>query len=353
MVKKVLLIVGLCSFLVMSLFTYTPFVMAGKSEPIIFKVSNSDPPSQKLSNGKELEMHSYACMVQFKKSLEKLSKGRIKVELYPYGRLGTGKSSIEQLYAGTLEACTPPDGELSSVYKNIQALSIPYLFTNLKQAYAVLDGKIGKQLFEDMTKKTGLRVLSVYANGGLRSFSNNKRPIKTASDMKGLKIRTMDSPIHMEMVKILGATPTPITWAEVYSALQTGVVDGQENSAVTIIAGSLQEVQKYYTLDNHFMGTAYIITSERWLRSLPKDLRTAVIRAGVEAQKVARETVVRNENIALDFLKKSGVDVYVPNAEELKTFKKAQKPAIEWLKANIDNSEWVNKVLAAANAAAK
>jgi tripartite ATP-independent transporter DctP family solute receptor len=353
MLKKVLLILGLCSFMVLSLFTYTPFVVAGKSEPIIFKVSNSDPPSQKLSNGKELEMPTYACMVQLKKSLEKLSKGRIKVEIYSYGRLGTGKSNIEQLQTGILEACTPPDGELAAFYKNIQVLSIPYLFTSQKQAYAVLDGKIGKQLFEDMTKKTGLRVLCVYANGGFRSFSNSKRPIKTASDMKGLKIRTMDSPIHMEMVRVLGATPTPISWAEVYSALQTGVVDGQENSALTIITGSLQEVQKYYTLDNHCMGTAYIITSERWLRSLPKDLRTAVIRAGVEAQKVARKVVVQNENIALDFLKKSGVDVYVPNAEELKTFKKAQKPAIKWLKANIDNSKWVDKVLAAAKAAAK
>jgi tripartite ATP-independent transporter DctP family solute receptor len=308
MEKKVLLIVGLCSFLVMSLFAFTPLVTAGG--PIVFKLACTDPPNQKIGDNQQLVNHCYSSMVAFKTSLEKLSKGRIKVELYPYGRLGDLKSNMEQILAGTLEGATPPDGNLAAFYKNIQVFSIPYLFTNQQQGYAVLDGKIGKKLFNDMAKQSGLRMLSVYLNGGFRSFSNNRRPIKTADDMKGLKIRTMDIPIHMRMVSALGATPTPVAWTELYSALQTGVVDGQENSALTILAGSIQEVQKYYTLDNHLMGTAYIITSERWLRSLPKDLQRAVIKAGRDAQEAARTTVLQNEQTAIDFLKKSGVNVY-------------------------------------------
>jgi tripartite ATP-independent transporter DctP family solute receptor len=354
MLKKMLLIVGLCSFMVMSLFVNTSLVKA--SEPIIFRVGNGDPPVLKVGKNKEIEHQSYSCMGAFKKSLEKLSKGRIKVEIYPYGRMGNNKSLIEQMLAGISGGAIgadPSDGLLSSFYKDIQVFSIPYIFSSKEQAYAVLDSKIGKQLFDDMAKKSGLRVLSVAVNGGFRGFTNNKRPVKTADDMKGLKIRTIESGIYMEMVKALGATPTPISWTEVYSALQTGVVDGQENSAFTMVAGSLQEVQKYYTLNNHILGILYFVTSERWLRSLPKDLQTAVIKAGVEAQKAARMAVVRNEKICLDFLKKSGVKVYVPKEKEIQTFKKVQEPVIKYLKSNLDNPEWVDKVLAAAEAAAK
>jgi tripartite ATP-independent transporter DctP family solute receptor len=354
MLKKLLLIVGLCSFMVMSLFVNTPLVKA--EEPIVFKVGYGDPASTKLSNGTEIEFPNYVCMVGFKKSLEKLSKGRIKVEVYPYGRLGNNKSLIQQMLAGVNGGAIgafPSDGQLASFYKDIQVFGIPYLFKNFTQAYAVYDSKLVKGLFNDMAKKAGLRSVSCLLNGGFRCFSNNKRLIKTADDIKGLRIRSADSPLYIAMLKALGITPTPIPWTEIYSAFQTNVVDGQENSAVTFIAGSLQEVQKYYTMDNHMLGTAHLVISERWLRSLPKDLQTAVIRAGVEAQKVGRAAVVQNKKIAIDFLKESGMNIYVPNAKELETFKKAQKPVIQWLKENIDNPKLVDKVLAAAKAAAK
>lgn len=314
--------------------------------PIVFKLALTDAPNLKVGND-QLVHHSYAAMVAFKMSVEKATKGRMRVDLYPYGRLGDVNSNLQQILAGTLQGATPPDGSLAPFYKNIQVLSIPYLFTSREQAYSIIDGKFGKNLFADMAKTSDLRVLTVFENGGFRSFTNNKRVIKTADDMKGLKIRTMDIPVHMEMVKALGASPTPVAWMELYSALQTGVVDGQENSALTIIAGSLQEVQKYYTLDNHFMGTAFIITSERWMKSLPKDIQAAMVKAGLEASAAARATVLQNESAALDFLRKSGVNIYTPTPEEMKTFKRAQEPCIKWLKANID-PKLVDEVVALA-----
>jgi tripartite ATP-independent transporter DctP family solute receptor len=356
MLKKVLLTIGLCSFIVMSLFVNTPLVKAGK--PIVLKVGNGDPSSKQLGNGKDIEFHSYACMVGFKNSLEKLSKGRIKVEVYPYGRIGYNKSLLEQILAGTFNSeeaigAFPSDGQLAQFYKNMQVLSIPYMFTSYKQAYSVMDGKFVKRLLNDMAKKSGLRMVSVISNGGFRCFTNNKRPIKSVADMKGLKIRSVESPAYMEMIKALGATPTPIAWSEIYTAFQTNVVDGQENSAVTMVCGSLQEVQKYYTVDNHIFGIAGLILSERWLRTLPKNLQTAVIKAGKEAQKVGRAAVARNEKIVMDYLKESKMNIYVPNAKELKTFKKAQAPVIKWVRASIDNPKWVDKMLAAAKAAEK
>jgi tripartite ATP-independent transporter DctP family solute receptor len=343
MYKKVrgLFIMLLIGLTVVNMFVFTPAIGAAGS--YVFKLALTDSPELKI--GKiSLVHHSYAAMMTFKTYVEKATKGRMKVELYPYGRLGDCKSNLEQILAGSLQGATPPDGNLAAFYKNIQVFSIPYLFSSREQAYSIIDGKFGKKLFENMAKKSGLRVLSVFENGGFRSFTNNKRLVKTADDMKGLKFRVMDIPVHMEMVKALGATPTPIAWMELYSALQTGVVDGQENSALTIIAGSLQEVQKYYTLDNHLMGTAVIVTSERWMRSLPKDIQTAMVKGGIEAQKAARETVLENEKEAYDFLQKSGMTIYTPTVEEMKTFKRAQEPCIKWLRNNID-PQLVDEVL--------
>lgn len=343
MLKKArgLVVCLLIALMAVNMFAFTPTI--GAADSYIFKLALTDSPELKIGKT-SLVHHSYAAMMAFKTYVEKATKGQMQVELYPYGRLGDCKSNLEQILTGALQGATPPDGNLAAFYKNIQVFSIPYLFSSREQAYSIIDGKFGKDLFNDMAKKSGLRVLSIFENGGFRSFTNNKRLIKTADDMKGLKFRVMDIPVHMEMVKALGATPTPIAWMELYSALQTGVVDGQENSALTIIAGSLQEVQKYYTLDNHLMGTAVIVTSERWMKSLPKSIQTAMIKGGIEAQKAARETVLNNEKEALEFLKKAGVTIYTPTPAEMQTFKRAQEPCIKWLKNNID-PQLVDKIL--------
>lgn len=319
----------------------------GAQERIVFKLAFTDPPYLKIG---ELQVmhHSYAGMVAFKSALEKLSSGRIVVENYPYGRLGDANENIQQILSGTLQGATPADGAVAPFYPNIQAFSIPYLFDNALDAYNLWDGPVGKLIFDDMANKSGLRVLAIYDNGGFRSFSNNKKVIKTADDMKGLKIRTMTIPVHMEMVKALKASPTPIAWLELYNALQTGVVDGQENSAATILGGSLHEVQKYYTLDEHLLGSAMIVTSEKWLKSLPADLQDAIIKAGKIAEFAARGTSRANDSLALEELQKLGVKVYFPTKAEKETFKAlTQQPVIEWLKKNIDPTI-VSRVLQAA-----
>jgi len=312
--------------------------------PIVFKLAFTDPPFLKIG---ELQVmhHSYAGMVAFKGALEKLSSGRIVVENYPYGRLGDANENMQQIFSGTLQGATPADGAVAPFYKDIQIFSLPYAFDSALDAYKLWDGPIGKAFFDDMAKVSGLRVLAIYDNGGFRSFSNNKKVIKTAGDMKGLKLRTMTIPVHMEMVKALGASPTPIAWLELYNALQTGVVDGQENSAATILGGSLQEVQKFYTMDEHLLGSAMIVTSEKWLKSLPADLQQAILDAGKLAEYAARGTSRANDSLAVEALVKAGVQIYYPTPVEKATFKTAtQLPVIEWLKKNT-NPAMVDKVL--------
>ncbi len=334
------------STLAVAVFSFCAAAGLFAEQPIMFKLAFTDPPFLKIGDLQVMH-HSYAGMVAFKSALEKLSSGRIVVELYPYGRLGDANENIQQIFSGTLQGATPADGAVAPFYKDIQVFSIPYAFGSALEAYNLWDGPVGKALFDNMAKVSGLRVLAIYDNGGFRSFSNNKKPIKTAADMKGLKIRTMTIPVHMEMVKALGASPTPIAWLELYNALQTGVVDGQENSAATILGGSLQEVQKYYTLDEHFLGSAMIVTSEKWLKSLPPDLQTAIIQAGKIAEYAARGTSRANDSLALEALQKAGVQIYYPTSAEIATFKAAsQQPVIDWLKKNI-NPSTVDTVLSA------
>lgn len=344
LLKKVLLL-SLSTILVTNLFLTNTTKVFAAEKPIIFKLAFTDPPYVKAGDT-QLVHQSYAGMLAFKSELERLSAGKIEVQLYPNGTLGDAKSNIEQILAGNLQGATPADGALSPFYKNIQVFSIPYIFNSPLQAYKVLDGSFGQDLFNDMAKTSGLRVLSSYDNGGFRNFTNSKKEIKTAADLKGLKIRTMDIPVHMEMVKALGASPTPVAWLELYSALQSGVVDAQENSPITTLGGSLQEVQKYCTLDGHILGLAFIVTSESWLKSLPADLQKDVIQAGEIATIAARGTSRANDSLALAQLKASGVKVYSPTAAELETFKVAQAPCITWLKANT-NATYVDELISA------
>ncbi len=311
--------------------------MMNLSADNVVKIAFTDPPTLKIGD-MEIYHPSYAAMLAFKGGFEKYTSGRYTVELYPYGTLGDAGSNLEQMITGVLQGGTPADGAIAPFYKNIQVFSIPYLFNSALTAYDILDGEFGRSLFDDMAAKSGLRVIASYDNGGYRNFSNNKREIQSAEDMKGLKIRTMDIPAHMEMVKALGASPTPIAFMELYSALQTGVVDGQENSAVTILGASLNEVQKYVTLDGHLLGLAFMVVSEDWFQSLSPEDQEAALKAGREATFAARGTVRYAESLAIKTLQDVGVQVYSPTAEQMETFKVAQSNSIEWLKANIDPS---------------
>lgn len=304
-------------------------------EPQVVKIAFTDPPT--LSIGDIQIFHpSYAAMLAFEGAFEKYTSGRYNVELYPYGTLGDAASNLEQMLTGTLQGGTPADGALAPFYANIQVFAIPYLFNSPLVIYDILDGEFGHNLFNKMAEESGLRVIAGYDNGGYRNFSNSKKEIKSAADIAGMKIRTMDIPVHMEIVKALGGAPTPIAFMELYSALQTGVVDGQENSAITVLGASLNEVQPYVTLDGHLLGLAYLTISEDWFQSLSDADKEACLKAGREAAFAARGTVRFAESLAIDTLSKKGVKVYSPTAEELETFKVAQEPAIAWLKANID-----------------
>lgn len=313
----------------------------------IVKLAFTDSPT--LTIGDMSIYHpSYAAMLAFKGAFEKSTGGEYSVELYPNGVLGDAASTMEQMLTGTITGSTPGRNvALSGLRPRYPGVHHPLSVDNPTIAYDVLDGDFGRQLFEKIAAETGFRVVASYDNGGYRNFTNSKREIRTAADMEGLNIRVQDSPVYLEMVEALGASATPVAFLELYSALQTGVVDGQENSAVTTLGASLDEVQPYCTLDGHLLGLAFLVISDTWYQGLDADTQAKVDEAGREATIAARGTCRYAEALAVDTLTQKGVTVYSPTAEELETFKVAQQPVIDYLKQNLSNPSLVDELFAA------
>lgn len=278
---------------------------------------------------------NYAAQLAFKNYVEAASNGRIAVNIYTNSALGNASEILLQCMQGVIECSTAGDSDLSNYYPNIQVFSIPYVFDNRIDFYEFLDGAYTASMVEEIAQSCGVRIVAAFDNGGFRNFSNNVRQIHTAEDLKGLKIRCMQSASYITTLETLGATPTALAFSELYSALQTGVVDGQENAPLVMLDNSIYEQQKYYSLDGHSISPAFIIVNESWLRSLPEELQTVVLDGGKMAQTAARGTIGASEGLALNLLTDKGVEVYAPSAEEKETFKVVQEPVIEWLKGEI------------------
>lgn len=297
----------------------------------------------------------HAAATAFKTYVEKQSKGNIQVTLSPGAALGNTASLQEMTMTGEIEASTShTEGTIAVIYPNIQALTVPYLFQSVDQALEVFRGEFGQRLFDDFRQQTGLRVIGVWDNGGFRNFTNNKRPIHSPADMEGLSIRTMSVPAHMEIVRSMGAKPTPISWAEVYTSLQTGVIDGQENSIPIIILGSLQEVQKYLVLDRHVYSQQHLFVNEEWFAGLPKEYQEIILDGGEKAGYAGQRAARIYREIGKEMLNKK-MEIYTPSQEELDQFKAAAQGAVlKFIREKgVKDPKWVDDILTAADSALK
>lgn len=296
----------------------------------------------------------HAGAVAFKEYVEKASNGKIQVTISAGGALGNTASLQEMTMTGEVEASTShTEGTIAIIYPNIQCLSVPYLFQNVDQALEVFRGDFGQALFEDMRKQTGIRVIGIWDNGGFRNFTNNKREVRSPKDMKGLTIRTMDNPAHMEIVRSLGAKPIPISWAELYTALQTGVVDGEENSIPTFLLGSLQEVQKYMVMDGHVYSQLHMFVNDKWFNGLPKEYQEIILRGGEAAGHAGQRANRVYRDIGRNICIKAGVQFYDPTPAELAEFKAlAQPPVTKFIREKgVKDPKWVDGVLKASDEA--
>jgi len=283
--------------------------------------------------------------------VERQSNGRIQVELIWGGALGSPTDRMKQVMMGQLQGADTAEGDISQVFKPVQVLSIPYLLEDEFQGWRLYDGPFIQKMNKEMLEKTGLRVLHWWESGGFKQWSNSKRQVRTPEDMKGLKIRVMPSPIFQSLVSSLGASPTPISFGELFGALKSKTVDGQNNALSLMDLFKYHQVQKYITVDNHVYAISAMLINDKFYQSLPPDLQQVVEKAQRVALGVNRGVSHYTDIMATDNLKKQGMEVYIPTKAERDQFKaKAQAPVVEWLRKEVGN-EWVDGMFAAAAAA--
>ena len=262
-------------------------------------------------------------MKVFAKDVDAGSKGKIKVELYPNAQLGGDRELCEGVQMGTIQMAIPSTSALAGFDKRIQVLDLPYLFTTRKAAFDAVDGELGQKLNTYPSKK-GFEVLG-YQENGFRHVTNSKRPIKTPADLKGLKIRTMENPMHIAFFKELGANPTPMSWGELYTALQQGTVDAEENPYAMIDDGKFYEVQKYVSETGHVFSYEILIANKKFMDKLPADLRKVVVDAAHKAIMTQRASLEKEEAAFKAKVTKAGLTANELTPEQKKPFVEATK----------------------------
>lgn len=273
----------------------------------------------------------------FKKLVEAESKGEIVVDLYPNKQLGNAAEMLNGVAAGTIEMSTTNMNSFATIYKDSMALSCPGLFSNEAEVDAVMETPWAKEYFKKMAEATNVLVLSARSNG-MRCFTTSNKKLTTVDSAKGVTWRVMESPLSVKMVESIGANAVPMAGSEMYTAMQNGTVDGQENPIAAIVNDRTYEVQKYMVVDNHMASiVAYTLTYD-FYTSLPAELQKviddAAKQAGIDASAV---TANINAN-GVETLTGFGMEVYIPTEEELKGW---QTPIFEasnaYLRAEIGN----------------
>lgn len=271
-------------------------------------VESGEQVTLRLGHGIQLTHPAHLAAEQFAQKVEERTGGNVKVKVFPNRQLGEERDMVEGLQLGTVDMTIVSTGPLGGFAPEIGVVDLPFLFTSSEHAYKVLDGKIGKGIMEKF-EPNGIVGLSFMENGW-RSISTGSRKIVVPGDLKGLKIRTMENKVHMASFKAMGASPVPMVWGEVYTSLQQGIIDGQENPPVILATNALWEVQKYYALTNHFYTPQAFLMSKKTAESLPAEYMDIIMKAAQEATDYQRQLMAEQTTEFLATLTKNGMEVY-------------------------------------------
>ncbi len=272
-----------------------------------------------------LDSHYGMGMTRFGEVLEELSGGDMTLVQHPAAALGGEREMIEAVQIGALDMVITSTGPLPNFVPETQVLDLPFLFRDYDHARGVLDGEIGQELLAKV-EEAGFKPLA-WTENGFRHITNSQRPIETPEDLAGLKIRTMENPIHLKAFEALGAAPTPMSFAELFTALQQGVVDAQENPIVVISVSNFSEVQKYLTLSGHLYSPAIILMSQSKWDSLTEEQQGWVMEAAKASVGVTRDRVTELEETGVDKLRDQGMEVVTEI--DRPAFEAAVQPAYE------------------------
>ncbi len=285
----------------------------------------------------------YDGLVVFKNYVEAASNGAIEVELYIGTQLcSKGAECLQGVADGSIDIYISTSGGASGIFPYVQVLDLPYLMASDRIAEHVLSGDFTRTM-RDMAlqdSENSIRLMTIGNTGGWRNFANTKRRVTQPADMKGLKIRTVVADLPQELVKAMGASPTPIPWPELFTSFQTGVVEGSKNGITDIMGMKFPDAGlKYVTLDGHaYMGALWWMSNQKFM-SMPEDLRRVVVDGFSALQQATFASPKRKSISAYEEFVAGGGDLYVPSPAQKAKFKAASTPVYEWFKKNIKGGD--------------
>ena len=293
----------------------------------------------------------YDGLIVFKDYVESASNGAIEVELFIGTQLcSKGAECLQGIADGSIDVYVSTAGGAAGIFPYVQVFDLPYLMANDRVAEEVLalDGEFTRDLREMTLSDSGglIRLMAIGNTGGWRNFANTKRRVAKPEDLAGLKIRTILAELPQELVKTLGASPTPIPWPELFTSFQTNVVEGSKNGITDIMGMKFPEAGlKYLTLDGHaYMAAMWWMNNDRFA-SMPDDLRRVLLDGFYALQQATFASPKRKSIAAYAEFKEIGGDLYVPSPEEKAMFREAASPVYAWFQDNVDGGEKVYESL--------
>ena len=293
-------------------------------DEITLNIAGSASESHPVSQG----------MLKWADLVEERTNGKVQVETFLNATFGTGTAIIESIQSGSVQLGEGSLSSFASFTPDTQYTGVPFSFDSREHAYAWTETDFAENLKQEVIDSTGMYILGWFENG-IRMLSNSKHPVTCPADMKGLKIRVMASPIYIEMFTEMGASPTPMAYSEVYTALQQGTVDGQDNPYSIFVSTNYYEVQKYFTdLAHTFDFTAFVM-SEEVLNSLNDATRELMIECGKEAEEYQHQVSIEAEADNIQKIKDEGVELYNLSDDERQQFRDSCAGIKDWMASNV------------------
>ncbi|MGI5948810.1 TRAP transporter substrate-binding protein [Peptoniphilus sp.] len=294
--------------------------------------ANSDALTIKIGHVEPENRSTHKALVEFKKNVEEKSEGKLNIEIFPNGSLGGDVQMTESVAMGTLDATLPSSSVLTTYSEEFGILDMPWLFLSSEDAFEALDGDVG-EYFNKKLEDQGIKCLG-YVYNGPRSTTTNSGPIEKPEDLEGVKMRVMESPIFIDFYKTLGANPTPMSFTELYTGLQQGTVEAQENPPSLTFANKFYEVQKYQTIDEHVHNFLPFIINKGVYDNLSDDLKDILDEEAKEYVKLQREMELKdNEQAIKDLEEVGGLETNILDNDQKQVFKDAVAPMYDKYKA--------------------
>ncbi|AOY74975.1 TRAP transporter substrate-binding protein [Clostridium formicaceticum] len=249
----------------------------GDSKARVLRIGTTAAPDGHYVRGLEV----------FKEKVEEYSNNQVEVQIFHSSQLGNERDLVEGVALGTIEMAISSSGPLPNFSSDFMLFDLPFIITDRDKAYDVMDGAIGQEILATL-EPSGIKALGFWENG-FRHITNSAEPIVHPEDVRGMKVRTMENPIHIETFRHLGATATPMAWSEVFTALQQGVIDGQENPLVILETANVYEVQKNVSLTGHFYSPAVVMINQDLFNSFSPEIQEAILKAENEARDWQRD----------------------------------------------------------------